>query len=276
MTPWQSIVTALAAVSAVTAAIARAIPVPAPAPAATAAPQPAPTAAPQPRATVAAPGRMQIPRSAAQLIVVASPTVDPPAPGYLAAFRAYERSSGRSPWRLVFGTWGSETGSGHLIAAVDRREGDHATPLGVFGFGATMYGTEPNPSGLHYAYHQLVCGDWWDEDPYSARYNAFVHVPCGATPSFADWSETLWTEGNAYPYLAVIRFNMSPTIGGSGALGAGIFLHSWMGTATEGCIALPESRLLQVLRWLRPAAHPVIEIGLDSQVTPATTPTATG
>ena len=42
-----------------------------------------------------------------------------------------------------------------------------------------IYGNEPDPGGLRYRYHRLVCGDWWDEDPYSPRYNHFVHVPCG-------------------------------------------------------------------------------------------------
>jgi L,D-peptidoglycan transpeptidase YkuD (ErfK/YbiS/YcfS/YnhG family) len=57
---------------------------------------------------------------------------------------------------------------------------------------------------------------------------------------------------------------MSPVLAGANALGAGIFLHSWMGGATEGCVALPEAELLQVLRWLKPSAHPVIEIGTNA------------
>ncbi len=211
-------------------------------------------------------GRLTIPSSADQLIVVSSPSLDPPAPGYLAGFRAYQRSSRSAPWKQVFGSWQAETGSGHLIDAARRREGDHATPVGVFGIATTMYGTEPNPGGLHYLYHQLVCGDWWDEDPYSSQYNRFVHVSCAQTPDFASWSEALWTEGNAYPYLAVIDFNTGPIVAGANALGSGIFLHSWMGTATEGCVALPESQLLEVLRWLRSDAHPVIEIGLDREL----------
>jgi L,D-peptidoglycan transpeptidase YkuD (ErfK/YbiS/YcfS/YnhG family) len=80
----------------------------------------------------------------------------------------------------VFGAWHVETGYGHLRDV--RREGDGSTPTGIFGIGATMYGTKPDPGGLHYPYHQPVCGDWWDEDPYSMRYNRFVHVPCGVTP----------------------------------------------------------------------------------------------
>jgi len=210
--------------------------------------------------------RFTIPAGARQLIVVSSPTDDPPAPGYLATFRAYQRTGPHAPWRQIFLTWQAETGSGHLIAAAERREGDHATPTGVFGFELRMYGTEPNPGGLHYAYHQLACGDWWDEDPYSPQYSRFVHVACGTTPGFADWSEALWTEGNAYPYMAVIRFNTDPVISGPQAPGSGIFLHAWMYGPTEGCVALPLSRLLDVLRWLRPSADPVIEIGTDSEL----------
>ena len=210
--------------------------------------------------------RLVVPRSADQLIVVSSRTDDPPAPGYLATLRTYRRADARSPWRPVFAAWRAETGSGHLLPADARREGDHATPIGVFGIGDTMYGNNPNPGGLHYAYHRLRCGDWWDEDPYSERYNQFVHVPCAMTPGFADWSEPLWRATVAYPYFAVIRFNMDPVRGGADGLGSGIFLHNWMGGATEGCVALPERELLRVLRWLRPSSHPVIEIGTDAQV----------
>ena len=209
---------------------------------------------------------LSIPAGANQLIVVSSPTDDPP--GYVATLRTYQRANSASPWRPVFGPWQAETGSGHLLPAGARREGDHATPIGVFGIGATMYGYEPNPGGLHYAYHRLVCGDWWDEDPYSPQYNRFVHVSCGVTPAFASWSEPLWTETVAYPYFGVVQFNTNPIRGGRNALGSGIFLHSWVGGATEGCVALPEGQLLDVLRWLRPSAHPVIEIGTDAQVNP--------
>jgi len=117
---------------------------------------------------------------------------------------------------------------GHLVDV--RREGDHATPTGVFPFGLTMYGNGANPGGLHEAYHHLVCGDWWDEDPYSNRYNRFVHVRCGSTPPFAAWSEALWTDPRSYRYLAVIDFNLNPTIRGRKAPGSG-------SSCTPGCTA---------------------------------------
>lgn len=206
-----------------------------------------------------------IPPVARQLVVVSSPVADPA--GSITVLRAYARAGGRgSRWRLVFGPWAAEAGAGGLIAPARRREGDRATPSGVFGFGQTIYGNDADPGGLHYRYHRLVCGDWWDEDPYSPRYNRFVHVRCGVTPGFASWSEALWTETVAYPYFAVIDFNIDPTQAGAAAPGSGIFLHSWIGAPTHGCIALPAARLLTVLRWLRPAQHPVIEIGTEAEL----------
>lgn len=210
--------------------------------------------------------RLVIARSADQLIVVSSPTADPQPPQALATLRAYARERAGARWRLAYGPWPAETGSGHLVAAADRREGDQATPTGVFRIGATMYGNDPEPAGLRYAYHRLVCGDWWDEDPYSATYNRFVHVPCGVTPSFAPGSEPLWTETRAYPYFAVIDFNVGPIRAGADAPGSGIFLHSWLDAPTQGCVALPESRLLDILRWLRPTQHPAIEIGTKAEL----------
>jgi len=208
------------------------------------------------------PANFSIPSSAEQLIVVSSPTYHPP--GYLASFRTFQRANASSTWKPVFATWRAETGSGDLVNV--RHFGDHATPTGVFTIGLRMYGNQPNPGGLHYAYHQLVCGDWWDEDPYSPQYNQFVHVPCGATPAFASWSESLWTETLAYPYFAVLETNNNPTISGPDAPGAGIFLHHWMSAPTEGCVALPLVDLLDVLRWLEPTKHPVIEIGTRAEV----------
>jgi L,D-peptidoglycan transpeptidase YkuD (ErfK/YbiS/YcfS/YnhG family) len=111
-------------------------------------------------------------------------------------------------------------------------------------------------------YRRLGCGDWWDEDPASSRYNRFVVEPCGVTPRFAAGSEALWTETVAYPYLAVIEFNQHPIRRGPGAPGSGIFLHSWEGVSTAGCVAIHRSQLLTLLRWLAPARRPVIAISL--------------
>jgi len=144
-------------------------------------------------------------------------------------------------------------------------EGDGSTPVGVYSFGPVMYGIDPDP-GVSYRFHRLVCGDWWDEDPASAAYNRFVHVPCEANPPFGAMSEALWRIAPPYDWMAVIEYNSAPVVPGRGS---GIFLHVSTGVATEGCVALPVSELLATLRWLDPARHPRIAIGTVAELSSA-------
>jgi L,D-peptidoglycan transpeptidase YkuD (ErfK/YbiS/YcfS/YnhG family) len=157
-------------------------------------------------------------------------------------------------FRRVAGPWTAELGSSGLSS--HKREGDGATPTGTYRFGTTMYGIAPDP-GVAFAYHRLVCGDWWDEDSRSPDYNAFRHVACDTTPPFGGGSEALWRITPQYRYFAVIAYNVRPVVPGRGSA---IFLHVSTGHATAGCISLPENELLHVLRWLRPAAKPLIQI----------------
>jgi L,D-peptidoglycan transpeptidase YkuD (ErfK/YbiS/YcfS/YnhG family) len=193
---------------------------------------------------------------AQQVIVVDAPN----AASSIATLSTFENDG--AGWYEVFAPMPARAGVSGWIAGPDRHEGDGATPEGIYAIGSTMYGTDANPGTL-YPYHQLVCGDWWDEDSSSPDYNTFQHVSCGTQPSFAGDSEALWTEGNAYPSMAVIDYN-TPA---SGPIGSGIFLHSDIGEATQGCVSLPYADLIQVLKWLNPARHPVIVMGPDSVVT---------
>jgi L,D-peptidoglycan transpeptidase YkuD (ErfK/YbiS/YcfS/YnhG family) len=92
-------------------------------------------------------------------------------------------------FRRVAGPWNANLGRSGLSS--HKREGDGSTPTGTYRLGATMYGIARNP-GVKFAYHRLICGDWWDEDARSATYNTFRHVACGARPPFGGKSEALW------------------------------------------------------------------------------------
>ena len=63
---------------------------------------------------------------------------------------------------------------------------------------------------------------------------------------------------SAYDYGAVIAYNTARTPG----LGSAIFLHINIGTPTAGCVTLPVGELLEILRWLNPAASPRITMGV--------------
>jgi L,D-peptidoglycan transpeptidase YkuD (ErfK/YbiS/YcfS/YnhG family) len=192
---------------------------------------------------------------AQQVIVVDAPN----AASTTATLYTFENDGGT--WSQVFAPMPAVDGTNGWLPGPQRQEGDGTTPEGIYAIGSTMYGTEPNP-GTMFAYHQLVCGDWWDEDPTSPTYNTFQHVACGTTPPFAGDSEALWTEGNAYPSMAVVNFNTPP----SGPLGSGIFLHADTGSPTAGCVSLPLADLDQVLDWLNPSLHPVVVMGPDSVI----------
>jgi L,D-peptidoglycan transpeptidase YkuD (ErfK/YbiS/YcfS/YnhG family) len=181
-------------------------------------------------------------------------TVQAPPHATAATLSVWTRSG--SCWRRVAGPWRARLGRSGLSA--HKHEGDGATPTGTYRIGATMYGIEPNP-GVRFRYHRLVCGDWWDEDPSSPAYNTFRHVACGTEPPFRGGSEALWRISPQYRYFAVIDYNAAPIVRGRGSA---IFLHVAVG-ATAGCVSLPEPELLQLLRWLRPAARPLIRLTVD-------------
>jgi len=158
-------------------------------------------------------------------------------------------------WHTSAGPWWAWLGGNGTSPA--KREGDRRTPSGIFGFLPTMYGLSASP-GVRYRYHRIVCGDWWVEDPASPYYNRFRHVRCGSTPPFRTTSEDMSRSPTAYRHLAVIAYNTSPVVPGRGS---GIFLHVSTRRPTLGCVSLPRPQLVATLRWLRPAAAPLIAIG---------------
>jgi L,D-peptidoglycan transpeptidase YkuD (ErfK/YbiS/YcfS/YnhG family) len=144
-----------------------------------------------------------------------------------------------------------------------KREGDKKTPAGAFGIQTVMYGVGPNP-GVRYPYRRIVCGDWWVEDSRSQFYNRFKHVRCGSTPPFRITSEDMSRSPISYRHLAVIDYNTHPIVPGRGS---GIFLHvSASGGPTLGCVSLAYGQLIATLRWLDPAARPLIVIGTSARI----------
>src|SRR5665213_285744 len=157
-------------------------------------------------------------------------------------------------FRLIDGPYSALVGANGLSS--HHHEGDDTTPIGLFGFQSTMYGVLPDP-GVAYQYHHLVCGDWWDEQSTSPLYNHFVHVPCGTKPDFGSGSEALWQTVPSYDYFAVIAYNRHPIVPDNGSA---IFLHVSSGQPTTGCVSLPATDLLRVLRALRPNMKPLIDL----------------
>ena len=168
-----------------------------------------------------------------------------------AELTAYRRVDGR--WRRVFGPWAVWIGRNGMARPGAKREGDGRTPSGTFGFGF-FFGVDPDP-GVRFRYRRIDASDFWDDAPSSPLYNEWVDdrdANPGADPEPMDVS--------AYDYGAVIAYNTARTPG----LGSAIFLHINIGTPTAGCVTLPVGELLEILRWLNPAASPRITMGVTA------------
>jgi L,D-peptidoglycan transpeptidase YkuD (ErfK/YbiS/YcfS/YnhG family) len=184
------------------------------------------------------------------------------APAYgtsVGSLETFERVGG--VWVRAFPTMPARLGYNGLAAPGAKREGDGRTPTGKYPFGSFLWGVQPSPA-VHYPYHRLRYGDWWDEHVGSPTYNHWQYYP-GPNPPFATGSEKLWTTVPAYNYAATIAYNNQPVVQGAGS---GIFLHVGTGRATAGCVSLAAPDLLRVLRWLDPKAHPFIAMGPASMI----------
>ena len=199
-------------------------------------------------------GRLASTAKAEQLVTVDSPA----AATTVVTVTLWQRRGGC--WVVAAGPWPGRIGGAGF--SDHHREGDDSTPTGAYGIGPVIYGNAANP-GTRYPYHRLTCGDWWDEDPASAGYNTFQHVACGAVPPFGAGSEALWQETAAYPSFAVVDYNTSPVVAGAGS---GIFVHADIGVPTAGCVSVPLTDLDVLLRWLEPAADPLVIMGPDAEI----------
>ena len=111
---------------------------------------------------------------------------------------------------------------------------------------------DPRVKGFEFPFRHAYSYDYWDDDPASPRYNQWVDAK---TTNPGRDPEPMHNVP-AYDYAAVIAYNTARTPG----LGSAIFLHVGTGTATAGCVSLPQGELLRILRWLRPADNPRITI----------------
>jgi L,D-peptidoglycan transpeptidase YkuD (ErfK/YbiS/YcfS/YnhG family) len=191
--------------------------------------------------------------------------------------RAYERDA-NGGWREVVAATPARLGWTGMIPAAQRRQGSGKTPAGTFAI-PSAFGRLPNP-GTQMPYLQFDRNDAW---PYSHDHPATYNVLQTAPVSWASYGsdvEILWKHGVQYRYAAVLDYNLpaGPITRGPDGIrrahevadthaGGGIFLHVTDGTATAGCIAIPESTMRDVLRWLDPHRNPVIVVGPEDAIT---------
>ena len=133
-------------------------------------------------------------------------------------------------------------------------EGDNKAPAGIFRLGPA-FGYANRASWIKLRYVALTKNTEGIDDPRSRHYNQLVDRTKVAQ---VDWksSEKMLRADVLYKWGIFVAHNPAATPG-AGSL---IFLHIWRDSsgATAGCTAMPEQNLVQLLRWLDPAAHPVL------------------
>jgi L,D-peptidoglycan transpeptidase YkuD (ErfK/YbiS/YcfS/YnhG family) len=204
-------------------------------------PTPAPRPAPRPPLLVE---QMADTRGARQVVTVTT------SPGRAApVLDAFELVAGR--WWRTSGPVPAVIGARGFSTRVS--EGSTATPIGLFTL-TEAFGTSPDP-GTALPYRHSRYGDVWVDDPAASTYNT-------RQTGDADFSkgagERLWQLTRAYEYAVVIDYNRRPVRAGAGSA---FFLHVTIPAPSQGCVTVRRDRLVWLLRWLNPAARPVIALG---------------
>jgi L,D-peptidoglycan transpeptidase YkuD (ErfK/YbiS/YcfS/YnhG family) len=106
-------------------------------------------------------------------------------------------------------------------------------------------------------YRQALADDIWVDDPQADDYNQWTKIQETKAASY----EMMRREDDQYKYCIVIEYNTDPVIKGNGSA---IFLHirKGEGIPTAGCVAVSEEDIIKILRWLDPAATPLMITGI--------------
>lgn len=203
---------------------------------------------------------------ARQLLVVTTEGWDT-VPGTLLRF---ERAAPGAAWSpvggpvaVVVGRSGMGWGRG-LHAATPaagepvKREGDGRAPAGVFRIGSAFgYATASSMRWIRMPYIHSTDTFRCVDDVKSAYYNQVVDS-AGVRKDWSGTVERMRLADGQYRLGAIVEHNWGDqTRPGDGSC---IFLHVWKGPGqgTAGCTAMTEASMEGVLRWLDPAAAPVL------------------
>lgn len=173
-----------------------------------------------------------------------------------ANIRLYEKTGNK--WKFIK-TYPAVTGKSGL--SFTKKEGDGATPTGMYEIGR-MFGYGKKPAGVRTSYTVTNQFHYWVDDPKSADYNKWIYYrgnPASRWKSFERLNHEL------YKHAIVIRYNENPIVKNAGSA---IFLHRWRTstTPTAGCLALSESHLIALMKWLDPVQSPKIVIGTPDSI----------
>ena len=122
-----------------------------------------------------------------------------------------------------------------------KKEGDLATPKGIFKLGLLYYRKDRNKSLKSKLKKRVIKKNMgWCNDIKSKKYNQEIHFP------FKYGAEKLYRKDKIYDIFVNIKYNHSPIVKGKGSA---IFLHlsNKNYKATKGCVAILKKDFLKIL-----------------------------
>ena len=133
-------------------------------------------------------------------------------------------------------------GRGGMIPAAEKREGDGASPIGIWPLRRVFYRADkiPRPQTALPSI-AITKQHGWCDAPDDPNYNQLVTRPYSAS------HEVLWRGDDVYDLIVELGHNDDPPISG---LGSAIFLHVAKPdySPTEGCIAVALDDLITILK----------------------------
>ena len=161
--------------------------------------------------------------------------------GTLATLRVRTRPGDRTKGWLIAGPLALPVAVGRAGIRADKREGDGATPRGVFRPVRLWFRADRGPRPLTRLPVRRIRGDdAWCEDPGDRRYNRPFRLAMGQA------GDRLRRDDHLYDLIIEIDHNMRPRIAGRGSA---VFIHvARPGLApTQGCVALRADSLRRLL-----------------------------
>ncbi|HEX2773488.1 MAG TPA: L,D-transpeptidase family protein [Micromonosporaceae bacterium] len=177
-----------------------------------------------------------------------------------ATVEAWSRTS-TGVYRRVAGPWTARTGKNGVGPT---QEGLGRTPVGSWSFGTAFSVGHTNP-GTTLPFFKVDVNDVWAGDVQSpTTYNRHVRcAPYKCPFRVTGHSERLINYPAPYAWAIDLGYNENPIVVGKGSA---FFLHVGTGGPTAGCVSLPASQVLSLMKWLRPGAKVTIGIGWRAYV----------
>ncbi len=137
-------------------------------------------------------------------------------------------------------------GKAGVTPAAAKREGDLASPIGVWPIRRVLYRPDRGPApATALAAEPLSPDDGWCDAPDDPAYNRPVKLPYPAS------AETMWRDDHLYDLVVVLGHNDDPPVA---PMGSAIFLHLAREgyLPTEGCVAVAREDMEALLAAARP------------------------